>query len=136
MKYPGVGTGVYIAKDGKILLGRRIGKNGTGMWCVPGGKVELYENWLDNAVREVREEAGIEVANVRLMAVTDDQTPQIGTHFVTLHLRADWIAGEPRDEEGKLTDWTWCSWAALPQPLFWPTQNFVNLGINPLEFRG
>lgn len=134
MKYPGVGTGVWVRKEGKLLMGRRIGKTGTGMWCVPGGKLELWEEWEANARRETMEEAGIEINNVRLMTITNDMSPEHGTHFATLHYVADWESGEPRDEEGKLTDWGWYEWGKLPEPLFWPTGNFIKSGYNPFKF--
>ncbi len=28
----------------------------------------------------------------------------------------------------------WFAWEVLPAPLFWPTRNLVDTGINPLEF--
>jgi 8-oxo-dGTP diphosphatase len=134
MTRPGVGTGVYIRKDGKILMGMRRNTHGEGTWCAPGGKVELYEEWHDHCKREVLEEAGIEITNIRLMTATNDITAEWGTHYITLHFVADWVSGEPRDEEGKMIEWQWFEWHRLPQPLFPPSQHFADHGINPLEF--
>ena len=131
MKYPGVGTGVYIRKNGKVLMGKRLKGDGKDMWCPPGGKVEMYETWEENCRRETREECGLEIENIKFLAATNDSTPQWGTHFVTLHFVADWKSGEPVDEPGKMSDWHWVSWEQLPEPLFFPARNFVDSGYNP-----
>jgi|SRR3989344_1743362 len=135
MQHPGVGTGVYIRKNGKILFGKRRGKNGPGTWCPPGGKVEMYEKWIDNVIRETREECGMEIQNIRLMTITNDVTREWGTHFVTLHFAAHWLSGEPTDfKHESIGEWGWYTWNALPEPLFNPTRNFVESGYNPLNF--
>ena len=131
---PRVGTGVWVRKGGKILVGFRVGKFAHGLWCLPGGKLDLNEDPFENAVRETREEAGIEIGNVRFMTFTNDVTPD--SHYVTLNFVADWVSGEPRDEVGKIGQWGWYEWGKLPQPLFWSDENFLKKGINPLEFNG
>jgi 8-oxo-dGTP diphosphatase len=136
MKYPGVGTGVYIRKDGKVLFGRRRnGAKGEGLWCAPGGKLEMFEGWEANCIRETKEECGLDIENLRLMTVTDDPSPEYGTHFITLHFVADWAGGEPEDDPSeKVGEWGWYAWNQLPQRLFHPTRNFLKTGYNPLNF--
>ena len=134
---PKVGTGVYIRKDGKILLGKRRAGNGKGMWCPPGGHLEMYETFEENAVRETMEESGVEIQNVRLMSVTNNFSEKAGKHYVTLHFYAEWTGGEPGDvEPDKMGDWAWFEWDTLPEPLFFPVKSFLNQNINPLEFLG
>lgn len=134
--YPRVGVGVWIRKDNKILLGKRRGTYAQGTWCPPGGKLDMYENPLDCAKRETKEETGIEIQNVRFMTVTNDITREYGTHYITLAFVADWKSGEPATvEPDKIGDWEWFAWNSLPEPLFIPFANFVALGINPLEFK-
>lgn len=134
MDRPGVGTGVWICKDGKILMGKREGKHGAGTWGASGGKVEMYEDIIDHCVREITEEAGIEVANIRFMTYTNDIVEEWGTHYLTLHFAADWVSGEPRDEPGGMVEWGWYAWDTLPEPLFPSARNFVKSGYNPLNF--
>ena len=57
---PGVGTGVFLIKDDKFLLGRRIDPTGygDGRFSLPGGHVEFGETLEQGAMREVFEETG------------------------------------------------------------------------------
>ena len=51
-------AGAVIVRDGKILLQRR---SDNGLWGFPGGLLELNETFAQAALREVREETGLEV---------------------------------------------------------------------------
>ena len=137
-KFPLLGNAVWVRKDRKVLLARRAGakRSGAGTWCPPGGHVEMFETIEECAIREVHEEAGIEIERIRFITFSEDPFRENGTHYVTFHYVADWKSGEPRPQEGESEDWNWFAWDALPQPLFRPAQLFVDMGINPLEFKG
>lgn len=47
--------------DGFVLLGRRTGRYGTGLWGLPGGHAEDTETLAQAAVRETLEEVGLSV---------------------------------------------------------------------------
>lgn len=132
MQRPGVGVGVWIRKEGKVLLGRRE-KQGFGgnTWCPPGGAVEHRETLAVAAIRETQEETGLILKNPRFMTVVDDIFDK---HWVTPYYVADWESGEPRDAVGEIGNWAWFEWGKLPDPLYGPTRNFVKLGYNPLDF--
>ena len=64
---PKLETRAAVFEDGKILLVRE--KNGK--WSLPGGWVDVDQSVASNAVKEAREEAGLEVRAVRLIAIQD-----------------------------------------------------------------
>jgi 8-oxo-dGTP diphosphatase len=70
-----VGAGVIIIKDNKTLLAQRKSKKtlGGSQWGSAGGHVELGETPAQAAVREAREELGIEVGNLRFLVCLDEQ---------------------------------------------------------------
>jgi ADP-ribose pyrophosphatase YjhB (NUDIX family) len=66
---PKVATGVVVERDGQILLVRRNHEPMLGRWSFPSGFVDAGEAVLEAAVREVREETGVEVRINRLLGV-------------------------------------------------------------------
>ena len=56
---PGVGVAV-ISGDRLLLIQRGRGAQ-AGKWAVPGGKVDLGETIRETAVREVKEETGLDI---------------------------------------------------------------------------
>ena len=74
---PKVGVGVLIVSGSSVLLGKRRGSAGAGTWATPGGHLEFGESWAQCAVREVQEETGLTVTDVRLgmvLNVVDEPT--------------------------------------------------------------
>ena len=64
---PKLDTRAAIFKDGKILLV----KEKAGVWSLPGGWVDVNQTIKTNTEKEVKEEAGLDVKAVRLIAVQD-----------------------------------------------------------------
>lgn len=58
---PKVAAGAVVARDGAILLTKRAHDPGRGRWDLPAGYMEWDERLEDAAIREVREETGLEV---------------------------------------------------------------------------
>jgi ADP-ribose pyrophosphatase YjhB (NUDIX family) len=60
---PGVNcAGAFVRDgDGRVLLILRANDPGRGLWSVPAGRIEAGETSAEAAVREVREETGLEV---------------------------------------------------------------------------
>lgn len=58
-----VPTASALVEDdaGRLLLARRAVDPGVGLWDVPGGYLEEGEHPLEGLVRELREEAGVEI---------------------------------------------------------------------------
>lgn len=61
-----VGCGVIIEKDGCILLQHRTDEDN---WCIPGGVMEIGETFEQTARREVFEETGLEVNELKLFGI-------------------------------------------------------------------
>ena len=132
MGYPGVGIGVYVLKGDKVLMGLRKGGYQAGTWCAPGGKLEMYEDWKECAIRETREECGVEIENLRFIGITNDRDSSTGSHYITVAFVADLKSGEASlTEPDKFEKWGWFAWDALPEPLFLSTRNFIESGYNP-----
>jgi len=114
-----VGMGVFIFKNGKFLMGKRSAPHGRGTWAVPGGHVEFGESFEDTAKREVKEETGLEITNVRFGAVTSDFFESTDKHYITIWMLSDYISGKPVVKEPeKYVDQKWVSFGKLPEPLF------------------
>jgi len=131
---PKVGIGVWILKDGKVLLGKRKGSHGEGTWAPPGGHLEFGESWEECALREVGEEAGIKIKNLRFVAATNDVFKDSGKHYVTIYILSDFESGEPENlEPEKLEKWDWFEWDSFPEPLFLPVQHLKGQGYDPFK---
>jgi 8-oxo-dGTP diphosphatase len=113
-----VGIGVMIMKDGKVLLGKRQGSHGAGEYAWPGGHLEYMESFEQCAKREVKEETGLEICNIRFLRLLNlkDYAPK---HYIDVGLIVDWKSGEPQIcEPDKIEQWDWYDIDHLPQPLF------------------
>lgn len=62
---------------GRLLVVKRAHEPGAGLWSIPGGRVEPGETDEQAAVREAREETGLEVAVGRLLGEVDVPGPGV-----------------------------------------------------------
>ncbi len=90
---PKVSAGVIVVSDGRLLLVRRAIEPYAGQWNLPAGYVEYEESCEEAAIREAREEAGVDVALRGLHGVyscVDDPRAR----YVLVIYRADIVSGE------------------------------------------
>lgn len=86
----------YIKKDDKwLMLHRHPDKKiMPDVWMAPGGKIERNEGLLECARREILEETGLKIKNLRIRATGNaylkDLDSEMFFHFIT----ADWADGE------------------------------------------
>ncbi|MBW2967873.1 NUDIX domain-containing protein [Candidatus Woesearchaeota archaeon] len=121
----GVGFGVMILKDNKVLLGKRHEDpekassllNGAGTWTMPGGKLHFGETFEEGAIRETLEETGLRLKKVSLICVNNDMVET--AHFITMGLFSEDFEGEPQVmEPDEITEWQWFDLDSLPEPLY------------------
>jgi len=114
---PKVGIGVIVYKDGKVLIGRRKKAHGSGEYAWPGGHLEFGESMEECAKREVREETGIEIENVKFLRLMN--LVEYEKHYADIAFTSDWKSGEAKLlEPEKCEGWEWHELSKLPQPLF------------------
>ena len=66
---PIVGVGILIKRGEEYLLIKRAAEPDKGLWTIPGGLVEVGERVKEAAVREAREETGLEARAERLVGL-------------------------------------------------------------------
>jgi mutator protein MutT len=97
---PIVGVGAVIVESGRALLVRRATEPLKGEWSIPGGVVELGETLRQAAVREAKEETGLEVDAGEVLEVVDrimrDLERKVQYHYVLVDFLCRRISGEAR----------------------------------------
>lgn len=126
VKMPGVGVGVLVEKDGKVLMLRRRHVHGDGTWSTPGGYLEFGETPEECGIREVYEETGVTVINPRFIALTNDVFEEAGKHSITFWFACDYESGiEKINDPREMDKVGWFSKDELPKPLFLPLENLL-----------
>lgn len=121
----GVGVAAIVTRGDRLLLVQRR-YHGAGSWSTPGGYLDPGETPEAAAVRETREETGVEVDRPTFLAVSNDVHPD-GKHNVTLWFAARYVSGEARlaaPEESLAV--AWFPWEALPEPIYRSLGNYLS----------
>lgn len=120
-KYPRVGIGVLILDGNNLLLAKRRGSHGAGMWQSGGGHLEFGEEFEACVKREIAEEVGITVSNIALHTVTNNFFPKEDKHYVTIFMTCHYTSGNPQVlEPDKCSEWKWFPLDKMPENLFFP----------------
>ena len=93
-KDPKVGAGALVEREGKVILVKRGVNPGKGLWCFPSGFMEFDEKPQEAAVREFKEETGLDIAITELMDVFYYNTDFRGPGIMVLY-RGELVGGEP-----------------------------------------
>jgi 8-oxo-dGTP diphosphatase len=121
---PKCGVGALILKNGKVLLGKRKNSHGAGSYGSGGGHLEYGESFETALVREIREETGLEIENVRFLCISNFMVDT--KHYVDVAFLADWKSGEPTvTEPDKFEGWDWYDIKNVPSPLFGVVKNYL-----------
>ncbi|HKC04405.1 MAG TPA: NUDIX domain-containing protein [Patescibacteria group bacterium] len=99
-------SNVLIRKDGKFLLMKRSAKKkyAPGRIHPFGGKLDPDENPYVGAVREIKEEVGIKIKNLKLEAIVLElqHEEELPVNWLVFYFRADYESGEIiSSEEGE-----------------------------------
>lgn len=117
-----IGVSVLVFNNkGQVLLGKRIGVIGGGMYQAAGGHAEPNESFEHTANREVYEETGLECHNLQFLCYQDNYYAVKGKWYRTFFYTAlaDYPENEPVNKEpDKCEGWAWYDFENLPEPLF------------------
>lgn len=112
-----------VLRGEDALLVRRRNPPNAGAWGYPGGRIEPGETIAAAALRELREETGVEAEFVRVLTALDSISDERGSgaggalwHYVLVACLCRWRAGEPVAADDAL-EAGWFPRTALPAPL-------------------
>ncbi len=134
----GAGCGVMIFNEkNQLLLGLKntdkdladseLHEEGT--WCMPGGMIEYGESFEEAGAREVKEETGLDVKNLRVFCVQTDKNEH--AHFVSVGMIAHSYIGTPKVmEPDVIVEWKWFNIDELPTNIFSASQKTIECYLN------
>lgn len=108
---------ILLERDGKVLLSRRSNRSKlAGRWGLPAGHLEDGEKTPDTAVREAKEELGIDIDPLDLSFVHTLNLKDGDGQRVGFILRAKKWRGRPKNQEPeKCNGLLWASPKKLPK---------------------
>ena len=96
---PFVGASIAVIRDNRVLLAARANAPMRGVWTLPGGLVEAGEAIADAALRELKEEVGLDAEMVGVLPPTEiiqrEADGCVRHHYVVHPHAALWCGGEP-----------------------------------------
>jgi 8-oxo-dGTP diphosphatase len=127
-------AGVVCLRGDEVLLIRRGTPPRLGEWSLPGGRIEWGERAVDAALRELREETGVEAEITGLLDVIDGLFP--GRHYLLVDYAARWVSGEPRAGDDAADARFWPAEAALAAVDWDETRRVIRLALQRAGFPG
>ncbi len=103
---------VAVIDEGKILLTKR---EDFETWILPGGGVEAGESLAQAAIRETKEETGLDVELTRLVGVYSRLSNMFPAHILLFAARP--IGGEIKCQAGETIAVEWFAFDEIPNPL-------------------
>ena len=91
-----VGVAGAVLDGGRVLLVRKTYGPGRGRWSLPGGFADHDERLDEAAVREIREETGLDAQVVDVVGVRTRYEPAGGAVFVIFRLAL--LSGRPQPD--------------------------------------
>ena len=126
---PGIAAAIVV-HEGRVLMVRRRVSEGQLSWQFPAGEVEPGEAREDAAVRETREETGLDVAAVKLLG--ERVHPKTGRLMSYTACEAMGGTAHVADTE-ELDELAWVAHGEIPQyvpyGLFEPVQEYLDAAL-------
>ena len=122
---------VVTAEQSRILLVKRNVEPKIGWWCLPGGFMELGETPEEAALRELREETGIQGRIERLIGVCSDKSPQYETVLMVGYL-ADHNGDKPHPGDDA-EEVRWFPFTDIPPVAFTSHIYFIEKALNQMN---
>lgn len=116
------GCTAVLARDGRVLLQQRADPERP--WGLPGGAMELGETPGDTAIRETKEETGLDVILCGLLGIytvkqhkypNGDIVQSVDVTFIAEH-----VGGELSPDDSETLDLRWFDLNQLPSEVFSP----------------
>jgi len=90
---PAPTVSILVVDGERVLLGKRGGHPGKGTWSLPSGYIEYEDDFLITAIREAREETGLEIQVCSIINVVSSfVSPRF--HFLGVYVVAQAVGGE------------------------------------------
>lgn len=97
---PEVAVGALVLRDNKVLLVKRNHPPAEDLWAVPGGRINVGETLQEAAVREIKEETGLDIIPGQPIysfdAIHRDEDGKVKFHYVIIDLLAECKSGTPK----------------------------------------
>ena len=124
---PRLRVAAIVLRDDAILLARHRKEEKT-YWVLPGGGVQYGESLEDALVREIKEEANLEVRVGRLVMANDSIPADRHRHIVNLSFTAEIIGGTlAPGSDPRLAEVRFMPLAEVPGLIFVPDTRHVLL---------
>ncbi|MCI8654632.1 MAG: NUDIX domain-containing protein [Clostridia bacterium] len=117
--YIGVGVGAFIINDNnELLLQKRAVPAEKDHWCIPGGRLEMFETLEHAVIRESKEETDLDIKVIKLMGICDHIIQEESAHWVAMLYLCKIESGTPKImEPDKASDMKWFNLNELPDNL-------------------
>ena len=94
----------YLIKDNEVVVTKyKKGNKKEGYYDIPGGKIEEGESPKQTAIREMKEETGIEIQNLKYKGIMTIEYPDRMFIFDTFISKE--YEGEPQEFEENTSEW-------------------------------
>ncbi len=116
----------------KVLLGKRMVADQEFVWQLPGGWIELGESPEQTARREVTEETGLGIDELKLVGLTNNIFPD-QNHSISLYFEGECSNPEQihNREPARCEQWIWMQWQELQNNLYLPLQLLKDTDYRP-----